>query len=59
MTEKNNKETTPYNCSGCKYEKSTSIKKIIAFCTNCKRAYFYEDDSEDYEDRYEAEESEE
>lgn len=30
MTEKNNKEPNPYNCSGCKYEKSTSIKKLLA-----------------------------
>ena len=29
MTEKNNKEPSP--CSGCKYEKSTNIKELLAF----------------------------
>lgn len=46
-------------CSGCKYEKSTNIKELLAFCTHCKRAYSREEDREIHEDRYEAEESEE
>lgn len=53
---KNNKEPSP--CSGCKYEKSTNIKELLAFCTHCKRAYSHEEDREIHEDRYEAEESE-
>ena len=56
MTEKNNKEPSP--CSGCKYEKSTNIKELLAFCTHCKRAYSHEEDREIHEDRYEVEESE-
>ena len=56
MTEKNSKESSPY--SGCKYEKSTNIKELLAFCTHCKRAYSHEEDREIHEDRYEAEESE-
>lgn len=50
-TEKNNKEPSP--CSGCKYEKSTNIKELLAFCTHCKRAYSHEEDREIHEDRYE------
>lgn len=56
MAEKNNKEPSP--CSGCKYEKSTNIKELLAFCTHCKRAYSHEEDREIHEDRYEVEESE-
>lgn len=56
MTEKNNKEPSP--CSGCKYEKSTNIKELLAFCTHCKRDYSHEEDREIHEDRYEVEESE-
>lgn len=56
MTEKNNKEPSP--CSGCKYEKSTNIKELLAFCAHCKRAYSHEEDRKIHEDRYEAEESE-
>ena len=59
MAEKNNKEPSPYNCSGCKYEKDTDIKKLLAFCVQCKRAYLHEKDRENHEDMYEAEESEE
>lgn len=51
MAEKNNKESSP--CSGCKYEKSTNIKELLAFCTHCKRAYSHEEDREIHEDRYE------
>ena len=51
MTEKNSKEPSP--CSGCKYEKSTNIKELLAFCTHCKRAYSHEEDREIHEDRYE------
>jgi hypothetical protein len=51
MTEKNNKEPSP--CSGCKYEKSTNIKELLAFCAHCKRAYSHEEDREIHEDRYE------
>ena len=29
MAEKNSKESSP--CSGCKYEKSTNIKELLAF----------------------------
>lgn len=56
IVEKNNKEPSP--CSGCKYEKSTNIKELLAFCTHCKRAYSHEEDREIHEDRYEVEESE-
>lgn len=56
MAEKNNKEPAP--CSGCKYEKSTNIKELLAFCTHCKRAYSHEEDREIHEDMYEVEESE-
>lgn len=51
MAEKNNKEPSP--CSGCKYEKSTNIKELLAFCTHCKRAYSHEEDRKIHEDRYE------
>ena len=53
MTEKNNKEPSPYDCKGCRYEKSTNIKELLAFCTHCKRAYSYEEDRKIHEDRYE------
>lgn len=58
MAEKNNKEPSPYDCKGCRYEKSTNIKELLAFCTYCKRAYSHEEDREIHEDRYEVEESE-
>ena len=53
MAEKNNKEPSP--CSGCKYEKSTNIKELLAFFSLFKRAYSCEEDREIHEDRYEEE----
>lgn len=47
-----------YQSTACKYEKSTNIKELLAFCTHCKRAYSHEEDREIHEDRYEVEESE-
>ena len=55
MAEKNNKEPSPYDCKGCRFEKSTNIKELLAFCTHCKRAYSHEEDRENHEDRYETE----
>lgn len=51
MAEKNNKEPSP--CSSYKYEKSTNIKELLAFCTDCKRAYSNEEDREFHEDKHE------
>lgn len=55
MAEKSSKEPTPYDCKGCKYEKSININEILAFCTHCKRAYFHEEDREFNEDMYKTE----
>lgn len=31
MVEKNDKEPSPCDCKGCRYEKSTNIKELLVF----------------------------